>query len=161
MAATWTKAGQVRRTFKAGRPLKKDRVVPPTIAIYEACILLDELRTAMHDAGLSPDDVRAALVLMTPETPGKENLLYLLRIPEPGKLPKLFATVEEIEESGKILTLGILVRQEDREASDPKDGKVRVAVWPQPFLTGDRATRALKQAGQMFMDGSGGKSTFN
>lgn len=161
MAATWTKAGKVRRAFKAGRQRQKDRVITPTVAIYEACILLDELRTAMDDAGLSANDVQAALVLMTPETPDRENVVYVLPVPQPKKLPELFANVAKVEKPGKVLPLGILIRQLDHEALDPKEGKVRVALWPQPFLTGDRATRALKKAGQLFADGSGGKSEFN
>jgi hypothetical protein len=162
MAAHWSKAGKVRRAFKAGRLRKNNRVLTPTVAIYEACILLDELRTAMDDAELSPDDVRAALVLVTPETPGMENLVYVLQVPQPKRLPELFAEVAKIEKLGKVLPLGILIRQLERDAADPKAGKeVDVAVWPQPFLIGDRATRALKKAGEIFAEGKGGKSTFN
>jgi hypothetical protein len=161
MAATWTKAGKVRRTFKAGRRLQKDRVLTPTVAIYEACILLDELRNAMVEADLSKDDVQAALILMTPETPGKENLIYVLPIPQPKKLPELFATVGKVEKPGKILPLGIAVRQLDHESKTPEDPKSGAVVWVQPFLTGPRAEAALIQARKLFADGSGGTSEFN
>jgi len=159
MAATWTKAGKVRRAFKTGRQIQKNRVLTPTVAIYEACILLDEIRHAMSEAHLSPDDVQAALVLVTPETPDRKNWVYVLVVPPPEKLPELFANVEEIERPGKVWPLGILLRQVDREAQ--KEDKVPVAVWPRPFLTGDRATRALKKAGELFLTGSGGKNSFD
>jgi hypothetical protein len=161
MAAHWTKAGKVRRAFKAGRQRQKDRVVNTTVAIYEACILLDELRNAMRAEDLSPDDVQAALVLVTPETPGRENAVYVLPIPQPTKLPHLFATVAKVEKPGKVLPLGIAIRQVDREAEDSKDPKSGAAVWVQPFLTGPRAETALLQARKLFADGSGGKSTLN
>jgi hypothetical protein len=161
MASTWTKAGKVRRAFKSGRQRQKDRVLTPTAAIYEACILLDELRNAMVEAELSEDDVQAALVLMTPETPGRENTIYVLPIPQPKKLPDLFANVEKVEKPGKILPLGIAVRQLDHEAKDPKDPKSGAVVWVQPFLTGPRAEHALIQARKIFADGSGGKSYFS
>jgi hypothetical protein len=161
MAATWTKAGKVRRAFKAGRQRVKDRVLTPTAAIYEACILLDELRNAMVEAKLSKDDVQAALVLMTPETPGRENTIYVLPIPQPKKLPELFAAVGKVEKPGKILPLGIAVRQLDHEAKNPRDPKSGAVVWVQPFLTGPRAEKALIKAREIFAEGTGGKSTFN
>jgi hypothetical protein len=155
MAGTWTKAGKVRRAFKAGRQRQKDHVLTPIAAIHETCILLDEIRNAMREADLSADDVQAALVLVTPETPGRENLIHVLPIPKPKKLPELFATVSKIEKPGKVLPLGLVIRQLDE---DVESGAV---VWAQPFLTGPRAEAALIQARKMFADGSGGKSTFN
>jgi hypothetical protein len=155
MAATWTKAGTVRRLFKAGRQRTKDRVLTPIAAIYEACLLLDALRNAMSEAGLSKDDVQAALVLVTPETPDMENLIHVLPIPQPKKLPELFAKVEKLDKPGKILPLGIAVRQLDRET---ESGAV---VWVQPFLTGPRAESALKVARSAFAEGKQGRSTFN
>src|ERR1700721_1581781 len=116
MAATWTKAGKVRRSVKAGRRLQKDRVLTPTVAIFEACILLDALRNAMREADLLEDDVRAALVLVTPETHGREDMIYVLRIPQPGKLSELFANVAKLEKPGKILPLGIAIRQVDQDS---------------------------------------------
>lgn len=164
MADTWTKAAKVRRAFKAGRPSQKNRVIDPERALYEACILLGEVRDEMVDAGLSQDDVQAALVLVTPETPGRENMVYVQRVPQPEKLPELFENVAEIEKLGRVLPLGILIWQLDREIADPKENKIRAVVWPHPFLIGDRATKALKRAGDIFMassGASGGQSAFN
>lgn len=162
MAATWTKAGQVRRAFKAGPPRRKDRVVSPDVAVHEACILRIQLRRAMTQAGLSGDDVQVGLALMTPNTPDKEDAVYLLGpVPEPKRLPELFAELAKIGKQADMLPLGIVIRQVDREVYGTKSDKEQAAVWPQPFLTGDRATKALKRAGQMFMDGITGKGTFS
>jgi hypothetical protein len=155
MAATWTKAGKVRRSFKAGRQRVKDRILSPNVAIHEACILLDALRAAMVEAGLSKDDVQAALVLVTPETPDMENAIYVFPIPQPKKLGELFAKVEKLAKPGKIIPLGIAVRQVDRES------ETGAVVWLHPFLTGPRAESALKQARGDFADGKGGRSNFN
>ncbi len=157
MAATWTKAAKVRRAFKVGRQRQKDRVLTPVAAIHETCILLDSLRNAMDEAGLSREDVGAAVVLVTPETPDRENLVYVLKVPPPKELPKLFLEVAKIEKPGKILPLGVALWQLDRER-DPKDGGV---VWMHPFLTGPRAERALIRARQIFQEGAGGKGSFN
>lgn len=147
MARTWSKAALVRRKFKAGRPIQKDRVLSPIAAIHEGCILLDDLRNAMRDAGLSPDDVRVGIVFVTPETPDTENVVYTLRIPrDPRDLPKLFKKMEEIVTAAKVLPLGLLAGQTDRETMEPDDPKSGAVVWVQPFLTGDRAVRALKTA---------------
>jgi hypothetical protein len=158
MAGTWTKAAKVRRMFKAGRKRQKDRVLTPTKAIYEACILLDDLRNAMREAGLSADDVRAGLVLMTPEAPSGFDQVQALPIPQPKELPDLFAKVSRAEKAGLMLPLGIVIQQRDREGEDPKS---LGATWVEPFLTGPRAVRALIEARRAFGDGQGGKSTFN
>lgn len=161
MAGTWTKAAKVRRSFKAGRPLQKDRVLTTTKAIHEACILLDDLRNAMRQSGLSADDVQAALVLVTPETPGLEDAVYVLPVPQPKKLPDLFANVAKVEKTGEVLPLGIAVKQRDHEAYDPKDPKSGAVVWVQPFLTGPRAVAALKHARDLFGEGGEGKKKFS
>jgi len=157
MAATWTKAGKVRRAFKAGRPRQKNRIVSPTVAIHEACILLHELRGAMHAEGLLENDVQAALVIVTPETPDRENFVYLQVIPDPKRLPDLFASVRKIEKPEKMFIMGILLKQRDRELG--KD-----VVWPHHYLIGESAQKAMRKAGEMFQElerGSGGKAAFN
>jgi hypothetical protein len=155
--ATWTKAGKVRRAFKAGRPRQKNRIVSPTVAIHEACILLHELRGAMHAEGLLENDVQAALVIVTPETPDRENFVYLQVIPDPKRLPDLFASVRKIEKPEKMFIMGILLKQRDRELG--KD-----VVWPHHYLIGESAQKAMRKAGEMFQElerGSGGKAAFN
>ena len=157
MAASWTKAAKVRRSFKAGRRLVKERIVTPIVAIHEACILLDELREAMHEVGLPKDDVWAAIAVVTPERPDKENEVYVLEVPPPRRLPELFERMAKIEKPGKVLPLGILIAQRDREAKDPKE---QGASWVQPFLVGPRAEKALILARKLFTEGKN-RASFN
>ncbi len=134
MAATWTKAGLVRRAFKAGRPRKADLVLTPTRAILEGSIVLHELQVAMEAAGLSPDDVKAALVFVS------GPLFYATLIPPTSELPRLFRKVKELE--GEWQPLGLVLCQSDLEA-EPKSGTV---IWVQPWLVGAEPTRLLRAA---------------
>jgi hypothetical protein len=163
MAATWTKAGMVRRAFKAGRPLQKDRTLTPRQAIWEACLLRESLYDAMRKEGLSADDVQAAIVLMTPDTAASVDWIYVFPIPQIRDLVELFSKVARIEKAENVIPLGVAIRQIDREAADPKDPKSGAVVWVQPFLVNARAATALLKARQVFADtdGSGGKSTFS
>lgn len=151
MAATWTKAAKVRRVFKAGRPLRKDRVLSPTMAIHEACILQERLRAAMGEAALPVEDVRIALVVMVPNYVPERDVVHVLRIPEAGDLPVLFRRVEEINETGRVQTLGLGVWQMDRETGS-------AAGWIQPFLTGARAVNGMAKARKILLDSEGGES---
>ncbi len=153
MAATWTKAAKVRRTFKAGRALRKDRILSPTMAIHEACILQERLRAAMVEAELPVEDVRTALVLMVPNYVPERDAVHVLRIPEPANLPGLFRRVEEIDETGRVQTLGLGVWQKDREIGN-------AVGWIQPFLIGARAGNGMTKARKILMDSEGGESRF-
>ncbi|MGA2203032.1 MAG: hypothetical protein ABSG40_13805 [Terriglobales bacterium] len=140
MAPTWTEAAKVRRVFKAGRQRQKDRLLTPTAAIYETCILLDKLREAMHDAKLDPDDVRAYLVVGAEPKLGAELVSgKVIVIPPPKRLPEVFRKVEAIRESRM---LGIVFHQADR---DPK-AKAPFSVWVHPFIIGTLAERVLLEA---------------
>lgn len=149
MAATWTKAAKVRRALKAGRPLRKDREVTPRVAIHEGCILLEKLREAMREAELPEEDVRAALVLMAPHYVAERDAVHVLRIVESEELPALFRRVVEIENSERVMTLGLGIWQRDREAES-------TAGWIQPFLTGQRAANALAKARKVLVECEGG-----
>jgi len=151
MAATWTRAAKVRRALKAGRPLRKDRTVTPRVAIHEGCILLEKLRDAMHNAELPEEDVRAAVVLMVPNYVPSRDAVHVLRIPEPEELPALFRFVSDVEDSARVLTVGLGIWLRDREAGS-------TAGWIQPFLTGQRAANALTKARTILEDSEGGKS---
>ena len=151
MAATWTKAAKVRRALKAGRPLRKDRTVTPRVAIHEGCILMERLRDAMHEAELPEEDVRAAVVLMVPHYVPSRDAVHVLRIPEPEELPALFRFVLDIEDSERVLTLGLGIWLWDREAGS-------AVGWIQPFLTGQRAENALAKARTVLEESEGGES---
>ena len=151
MAATWSRAAKVRRAFKAGRTLRKDRILTSTMAIHEACILQERLRAAMAEAGLAAEDARVALVLMVPNYVPERDAVHVLRIPDPKDLPGLFRRVEEIEEEGRVQTLGLGVWQRDHETGTQ-------AGWVQAFLTGDRAARAMARAKKILVEKEGGES---
>jgi hypothetical protein len=153
MAATWTKAAKVRRAFKAGRPLRKDRILSPTMAIHEACMLQERLRGAMHEAGLPVEDVRTALVLIVPNYVPERDAVHVFRIPEPGDLPGLFRRVEAVDETGRVQTLGLGVWQKDRETESN-------AGWIQQFLTGSRAANGTVKAQRILLDTEGGEAQF-
>ena len=150
MAATWSRAAKVRRAFKAGRTLRKDRILTSTTAIHEACILQERLRAAMGEAGLPAEDVCASLVLMVPNYVPERDAVHVLRIPEAGDLPMLFQRVAEIEDAGRVQTLGLGVWQMDRETENT-DG------WIQPFLTGQRAANGIAKAKRILVESRGGE----
>jgi hypothetical protein len=161
MAATWTKAGKVRRAFKAGKPRQKDLNLAPRPAIWEACLLRENIGAAMTGAGLSADDVQVAIVLMTPDASSGVDWVHVLPIPQTKDLPELFTKVAKLEKADHVVPLGVAIRQIDREAYEPKDPKSGAVVWVQPFLVNPRAARALIAARQIFADERGGKGEFS
>ena len=154
MESTWTNAAKVRRAFKAGPKRRKDKELSTVEAVFEAGMLLHKLRMAMEldeDPSMSAEDVQAALLLVTP--PDRENTVHVVPVPQHKRFSTLFADVERLEKVGKVIPLGVVFRQHDRKAKDH-------SVWTEPFLTGQRAESALRQAEKMFAEGKAGKSTF-
>ena len=135
MASTWTEAAKIRRTFKAGRPIKKDRVLTLSRAILEACIALNEIRDKMRDAGLPEEDVQAKLVLASEA--GTHDLVYLPTVPTIQGVPELANRLFTSEVKWR--PLGLAFWQMDREANS-------AVGWVQPWLTDERSVRALKKA---------------
>jgi hypothetical protein len=157
MSATWTKAGKVRRAFKAGRQRQKDLRYDSERAILEARILLIEIRRAMLEAEIFKygEDVRAALVLMTPDD-AKADTVYILQMPRKLEdLPELSAKVAKHEKAEKAVPLGVAIWQRDREANHSD-------VWIQPWLVNPRAALAAIAARKAFIESEGRetKSTF-
>ena len=151
MAGTWTNAGEVRRKFKAGKPRQKDLLIAPTQSVLEGYILLDQVRNAMREKGLSENDIEGALVLITPES--SADVVYVLPFPEVKKLPYLYGGVQRLDSAEHVVPLGIVIRQEDREAEE-------TVVWVQPWLVNPRAIRAASRARRMFEHDEAGKSEF-
>ncbi len=140
MASTWTEASKVRRRFKTGKPRTKDRVLTPTAAIFETCILLDDIRSEMQKVGLPADDVHAYLAVASEPKSADEMVLgKVIPIPSPEKVPDVFRKVEAIRDPRM---LGIIFHQRDR---DPK-AKAPFAIWVHPFLTGPLAVKLLQEA---------------
>jgi hypothetical protein len=147
MAKTWTKAGMVRRRFKAGKPRQKDLVYDCENAAMHGYMLLLEVRKAMLEEGITTgtEDVRAALVLVTPDS-AKVNRIYLLAIPPRlANLPSLAAKASQLERREKVVPLGVAVWQRDREPTDEQ------IVWIQQWLVeGPRAELASREAQKAF-----------
>jgi len=153
MASTWTKAAMVRRKFKAGPQRKKDYVLTPLRSILEGAIMLHELQIAMKDAGLLESDVQAALVLrLTPSEPGKPNETHLQPIPGTENLHLLYGRVKKLEARGRVEPLGLVIKQNDREARGPEGEAV---VWVQPWLVDIQASLALLAMRQRTVSRSG------
>lgn len=147
MSSTWTEAAKVRRLFKAGKPRTKDRVLTPDVAIFETCIMLDDIRSEMQRVGLLADDVRAYLVVSSEPRSGGEMVLgQIILIPPPKKLPEVFHKVEAIRSPRM---LGIIFHQRDR---DPK-AKAPFTLWVHPFLTGTLAVELLQKARDQVAEG--------
>ncbi len=154
MAATWTKAATVRRMFKAGRQRQNDLLYDSEEAILQGRISFLQIRKAMLAAGIATtaDDLRAALVLMTPEG-AESNEVYVLPIPrELAKLPELSVKVTKLEKSEKAVPLGLVFWQRDREAEDSD-------VWVQPWLVNPRAAAATIAARKAYGESRGNATT--
>jgi hypothetical protein len=148
MAGTWTKAGLVRRKFRAGPSQRKDRILAPVKAVFETCMLLDDIREKMRDAGLDPSDVHAAMVVED------SRFRYLLKVPEPKRVPELLNAVESINDP---VIVGLIFVQLDREVEDPKKA---AATWVHPFRVGPNAERSLA-AGIQMLNSKTGKMAVN
>lgn len=154
MAATWTRAATVRRAFKTGRKRQNDLEYDMERAVIECRILFINIRKAMLDAGITTtaEDVKVALVLMTPDA-AKTDAVFLLTVPRNIEgLPELYAKASALEGKKKVVPLGVAIWQRDREASKSID------VWVQPWLTNARAARAAIEARKAF-EGSDGEET--
>lgn len=123
----------------------------PRVAIHEGCILMEKLRDVLHEAELPEEDVRAAVVLMVPHYVPSRDAVHVLRIPGPEELPALFRFVSNIEDSERVLTLGLGIWLRDREAGS-------AVGWIQPFLTGHRAENALAKARTVLEESEGGET---
>ncbi len=153
MVDTWTPAATVRRAFRAGPKRKTDLEYDLESAILHARILLIEFRAAMLKAKITTtgEDVRAALVLMTPET-AESNQVHLLSMPRQLEdLPELSTKAARLEKAYNVVPLGVAIWQRDRKAGAS-------TTWIHPWLVDQRAQRAANAAQKAFV-ASEGKET--
>jgi hypothetical protein len=126
-----TPADKVYRSFRAGRPFKKDRLMRPPDALAEVCGMRDKLRKLMQDNGLNPNDSRAAVVfqLALDEPP-------LVKVVPVGRETDVLDVMY-----GKYMavTVGALFALKDSER-----GIIR--RWATPFLLNDEAEKMLGAA---------------
>lgn len=145
MAGTWSKAAQVRKALKGGRPRQKDKTLSSTRAILEASILLDGMRSAMSEAGLSEDDVAAAIVFLGRYEGSVWVQLYA--VPFVSELPGLCQKVSAL--AGAWKPLGVVCQQRDEAA------KTGMVAWVHPWLTDSESARALIVARDFVAKGEG------
>jgi hypothetical protein len=128
------KAALVRRAFKAGRPLKKDALLHPRVALDRAQEMLGNLRERMRKEDLLPTDVDAALVYCFPESQASVSHLAPLGSPD---------VLTQVSQQGALI-VGILFSQFDAEMK-------KQFYWPYFFLLGTAAQAVMRDAGEKQM----------
>lgn len=151
-----TKAQVVRRKFKSALPRRiQNRALSKMEALARTIELFDRLRDGMAEAGLDRSDVEAGLVYCQPETKGKEHVLAeTVKLPTPEKIGSF---VDRVMALDKPLFLGVLLKQDDREAEKAEQRSVWF-IWP--FMLGPEADGRLIMARNQQVQG-GFKRTAN
>jgi hypothetical protein len=131
MEESLTMTDRVYRSFRAGRPFKKDRLMLPPDALAEVCGMRDKLRKLMQDATLNPDDCATAVV-------------FQLAIDQPPmvRLVKVGRETDVLDQMhGKhwAITVGALFAVKDKEGEITRR-------WVYPFLLSDEALKMLERA---------------
>jgi hypothetical protein len=127
-----TVADKVYRSFRAGRPFKKDRLMQPYEALAEVCGLRDKLRAAMQKEGLDPNDSAAAIVFWrTMDEPPMVRRIPVGR--ETDVLEQMYTATKAA------VTIGALFAMRDHERGEGRR-------WKYPFLLSDEAQDLLEQA---------------
>jgi hypothetical protein len=131
MEGKLTVADKVYRSFRAGRPFKKDRMMMPPDALAEVCEMRDKLSDAMQKAGLKPEDCATAVVFWRAmdEPP-------CVRMVQVGRETDV---LNEMHGKYMAVTLGALFALKDKER-----GIIR--RWAHPFLLSHEALTLLESA---------------
>jgi hypothetical protein len=155
-----TAAGKMRRRFKAGRPgaIRND-LLTPLQAIHRITTEAKKAQDLMRDEGLDPKDVQCALIYVTPELPGFENVARYRGLPASDEgVQQYFSEFAKMTGKSIPLFLGILWYQADHEAK--AKGDVWQVSWITPFMAGPKAEEMLLAARDHFVRG-GSKSLDN
>jgi hypothetical protein len=131
MEKSLTMADHVYRSFRAGRPFKKDRMMMPPDALAEVCEMRDKLSDAMQKAGLKPEDCATAVVFWRAmdEPP-------CVRLVPVGRETEILDAMH-----GKYMavTIGALFALKDHERGITRR-------WVHPFLLSHEALTLLESA---------------
>lgn len=145
MEKTLTKAAQVRRVLKGGRPR---RIRNEALSLPEAALRIvqeaNKARALMKEQGLDSNDISCAMVYCTPEVPDSPAWQYK-GLPRPEKQNEFFGWFADLGQREAVLFLGILWQLIDRDAN-PQG--VQVSFWLDPFLTGTEIDKRLLAAKQ-------------
>jgi hypothetical protein len=132
MEGKLTVADKVYRSFRAGRPFKKDRMMMPPDALAEVCEMRDKLREAMAKNELDPDDSATGIV-------------FWLAIDEPPqvcvvRVGRETEVLEKMHDAKHMaVTIGVLFALKDHERGITRR-------WAQPFLRSENAIALLDKA---------------
>jgi hypothetical protein len=131
MEGKLTVADKIYRSFRAGRPFKKDRMMMPPDALAEVCVMRDKLREAMAKNGLNPDDCATAVVFwLEIDAPPQVSLVRVGRETE---------VLDKMHSKYMAVTIGALFALKDKER-----GIIR--RWAHPFLLSHDALTLLEGA---------------
>jgi hypothetical protein len=134
----FTSAQRIRRKFMVRRPRKHDQILTPTQAVYRACLLADEVQTAMLERGLEPKGNFFCALVVQHEA---ENVLWVktaLIQPDPAEIKK---TVDELNALKNPKPLGVACQVFDHEVTPSISRN-----WARPFLAGDDIAEILLNA---------------
>jgi len=147
-----TRAQVARRRFKSGLPRKiESRDLSPMEALARTMGLFDSLRSEMQRAGLSKDDVKAALVFYQPNTKGREHVIAETRLlPKPEDIPQFCEAVLSLDSP---VFLGVLFQQEDHEARKAGDTRQATVMFGCELTKAHNAEARLLAARNQLLEG--------
>jgi hypothetical protein len=132
MEGKLTVADKVYRSFRAGRPFKKDRMMMPQDALAEVCEMRDKLRDSMSESGLNPDDSATGIVFwLAIDEPPQVSVVRVGR--ENEVLDKM------CDAKHMAVTIGALFALKDHERGITRR-------WAHPFLRSHEAMTLLEKA---------------
>jgi hypothetical protein len=134
----FTSAQRIRRKFMVRRPRKHDQILTPTQAIYRACLLADEVQTAMLERGLEPKGNFFCALVVQHEHENVQAVKTVLIQPDPAEIKK---AVDELNVLNNPKPLGVMCRVFDHETT-PSVAR----DWARPFLAGDDIAEILLDA---------------
>ena len=131
MEESLTVTDKVYRSFRVGRPSKKNRLMLPVDALAEVCAMRDKLRHAMQEAGLKPKDCATAVVFW--KALDEPPIVRLVHVGQETKV------LDEMFGKYAAVTVGALFALKDH-----KRGIIR--RWAHPFLLAHEALTLLEKA---------------
>jgi hypothetical protein len=134
----FTSAQRIRRKFMVRRPRKYDQILTPTQAVYRACLLADEVQTAMLERGLEPKGNFFCALVVQHERENVQFAKTVLIQPDSAEIKKV---VDELNALNNPKPLGVLCQVSDHEVTPSESRK-----WARPFLAGHDVTEILLEA---------------
>ena len=134
----FTSAQRIRRKFMVRRPRKHDVVLTHTQAVYKACLLADEVQTAMLERGMEPKGNFFCALVVQHTHASVPMAKTLLIQPDPAEIQK---AIDELNSLNNSTPLGLICRVFDYEVTPPVSRD-----WARPFLAGEDVAEILRDA---------------